>query len=72
MGNLNIHTLSSLYETYPAPETFAIARKPEILYTPRQGSWLNIAEIELSVLTSQCLNRRIDTLEKLGSELGAC
>jgi hypothetical protein len=69
--NLNIHTISSLYETFPAEEAFETAQKLEIHYTPKQGSWLNIAEIELSAMTSQCLNRRIDTLEKLPGELGA-
>jgi hypothetical protein len=71
MDNLNTHTLSSWYETFPAPEAFEIAQKLEIHYTPKHGSWLNIAEIELSAMTSQCLGRRIDTLEMLSSELGA-
>jgi hypothetical protein len=71
MDNFNTHTLSSLYETFPAGETFAIVQKLEIHYTPKHGSWLNIAEFELSALTSQCLDRRIDTLEKLKSELEA-
>jgi hypothetical protein len=70
MDNLNTHTVSSLYETFPAAEAFEIARKLEIHYTPKHGSWLNIAEIELSAMTSQCLDRRIDTLEKLQGELG--
>jgi recombinational DNA repair ATPase RecF len=71
MDNLNTHTLSSLYETFAVEEAFAIAQKLEIHYTPKHGSWLNIAEIELSAMTSQCLDRRIDTLEKLKSELAA-
>jgi hypothetical protein len=71
MDNLNTHTLSSLYETFTAEEAFAIAQKLEIHYTPKHGSWLNIAEIELSAMTSQCLNRRIDTLKKLKNELKA-
>jgi hypothetical protein len=71
MDNLNTHTTSSLYETFPAEEAFRIAQKLEIHYTPKHGSWLNIAEIELSAMTSQCLDRRIDTLEKLSSELAA-
>jgi hypothetical protein len=70
MYNLNTHTVSSLYEAFPAAEAFEIARKLEIHYTPKHGSWLNIAEIELSVMISQCLDRRIDTLEKLQGELG--
>jgi recombinational DNA repair ATPase RecF len=71
MDTLNTHTLSSLYEAFPAAEAFAIAQRLEIYYTPKHGSWLNIAEIELSAMTSQCLNRRIDTLEKLNKELAA-
>jgi hypothetical protein len=71
MDNLNSHTLASLYQTFPAEEAFEIARKLEIHYTPKHGSWLNIAEIELSAMTSQCLDRRIDTMEKLSSELEA-
>ncbi|MDR3355886.1 MAG: transposase [Spirochaetaceae bacterium] len=51
--NLNTHTLSSLYESFQAKEAFAIARKHEIHYTPKRGSWLNIAETELSSMTSQ-------------------
>jgi hypothetical protein len=68
---LNTHTVSSLYETFPAGEAFAIARKLEAHYTPKYGSWLNIAEIEQSAMTGQCLDRRIDTLEKLSTELAA-
>jgi hypothetical protein len=71
MDNLNTHTISSLYETFPAEEAFAIAQRIEAHYTPKHGSWLNIAEIELSAMTSQCLDRRIDTLEKLSGELDA-
>jgi hypothetical protein len=70
MDNLNTHAVSSLYETFPAAEAFGLAQKLEIHYTPKHGSWLNIAEIELSAMTSQCLDRRIDTLEKLQGELG--
>jgi recombinational DNA repair ATPase RecF len=71
MDNLNTHAVSSLYETFPAEEAFGLAQKLETHYTPKHGSWLNIAEIELSAMTSQCLDRRIDTLEKLQGELGA-
>jgi hypothetical protein len=71
MDNLNTHTISSVYEAVPAEEAFKIARKLEIHYRPTQGSWLNIAEIELSAKSSQCLDRRIDTLEKLSTELEA-
>jgi hypothetical protein len=71
MDNLNTHTVSSLYEAFPAQEAFEIARRLEIHYTPKHGSWLNIAEIELSAMTSQCLDRRIDTLDKLNGEVRA-
>jgi hypothetical protein len=69
--NLNTHTLSSLYETFPAEEAYRIAQKLEIHYTPKHGSWLNRAEIELSAMRSQCLDRRIDRPEKLTTELEA-
>jgi hypothetical protein len=69
MDNLNTRTISSLYEAFPAEEAFKMARKLEIQYTPKHGSWLNIAEIELSAMTRQRLARRIDTLEKLSGEL---
>jgi hypothetical protein len=71
MDNLNTHTLSSLYEAFPAAEAFEIAQKLEIPYTPKHGSWLNIAEIKLSAMTNQCLNRRIDSLDKLNREVRA-
>lgn len=71
MDNLNTHTLSSLYEAFPAARARALARRLEIHYTPKHGSWLNIAEIELSALTSQCLGRRIPSMEALACELNA-
>jgi hypothetical protein len=71
MDNLNVHAISSLYKKYPAPEARAYARRLEIHYTPKHGSWLNIAEIELNVMTRQCLDRRLDNMEKLASELVA-
>jgi hypothetical protein len=71
MDNLNTYRLSSGYETFTAEEAFVIAQKLEIHYTPKHDSWLNLAAIELSAMTSQCLDRRIDTLEKLKSELAA-
>ena len=58
MDNLNTHTIGSLYETFPPEEARRIAEKLEIHYTPKHGSWLNVAEIELRVLTVQCLSRR--------------
>jgi hypothetical protein len=71
MDNLNTHTVSSLYETFPPQEAFETAQRPGIHYTPKHGSWLNIAEIELSAMTSQCLDRRMDTLDNLNREVTA-
>lgn len=71
MDNLNTHTISSLYETFPAGKARALAKRLEIHYTPKHGSWLNIAEIELSAMTSQCLGRRIPDIHSLTGELMA-
>lgn len=71
MDNLNTHKPSSLYKKYKPEEARRIIRKLEIHYTPKHGSWLDIAEIELNIMTRQCLNRRIDSIEKLTSELAA-
>lgn len=71
MDNLNTHKPSSLYKRYPAEEARRILKKLEIHYTPKHGSWLNIAEIELNVMTRQCLSRRIDQIDKLRRELQA-
>jgi len=58
--NLNTHNPSSFYETFDAPEAFALSQRFEMVYTPKKASWLNMAEIELSALSKQCLDRRID------------
>jgi hypothetical protein len=71
MDNLNTHTLGSLYEAFPPEEARRIAEKLEIHYTPKHGSWLNVAEIELRVLTVQCLNRRIGDAPTLRREVQA-
>jgi len=71
MDNLNTHTLGSLYEAFAPAKARALALRLEIHHTPKHGSWLNIAEIELSALTRQCLNRRIDNLDVLNTELSA-
>ena len=71
MDNLNTHGIASLYEAFEPAEAFALAQRLEIHHTPKHGSWLNIAEIELSVLTRQCLDRRISDLEILNTELAA-
>jgi hypothetical protein len=72
MDNLNTHAVSSLYETFPPEEAFRLARRLEIHFTPKHGSWLNIAEIELSAMVVQCLgNRRIPDIKTLNEELAA-
>jgi hypothetical protein len=69
--NLNTHHIASLYEAFPAEQAHRLARRLELIYTPRSGSWLNVAEIELSVLSRQCLDRRIGTAEELRRECAA-
>ena len=71
MDNLNTHGLASLYETFPPGEARRLAERLEIHYTPKHGSWLNIAEIELSALSGQCLERRIPDLATLRPEVSA-
>jgi hypothetical protein len=71
MDNLNTHAISSLYETFTPDIALKLAKRLEIHFTPKHGSWLNIAEIELSVMTKQCLGRRIGTIEALQSEVSA-
>lgn len=71
MDNLNTHKASSLYKAFPAEEARRIYRRLEIHYTPKHGSWLDIAEIELNVMTRQCLARRIEDIDKLCTELSA-
>jgi hypothetical protein len=69
--NLNTHRIASLYEAFPAEQARRLASRLEIHYTPKHGSWLNIAECELSVLVSQCLNRRLGDIETLRRETAA-
>ena len=71
MDNLNTHGIASLYEAFAPDEAFALAQRLEIHHTPKHGSWLNIAEIELSTLARQCLDRRISDLDVLNTELTA-
>lgn len=66
--NLNTHNPSSFYEVWDAPEAFALSQRFEMVYTPKKASWLNMAEIELSALSKQCLNRRIDQMPILAKE----
>ena len=69
--NLKTHKHSPLKKAFSPQEARRIIRKPEIHYTPKHGNWLNIAEIELNVMTRQCLSRRIASIEELRSELAA-
>ena len=71
VDNLNTHIIASLYKAFPAKEARALAKRLELHYTPKHGSWLNVAEIILSVLVRQCLCRRIPSLDFLNSELSA-
>lgn len=71
MDNLNTHTAAALYETFEPAEAKRIWDRFEFIYTPKHGSWLNMAEIELNVLTKQCLNRRIDNRDEIESEVKA-
>ena len=69
--NLNTHSASSFYESLPPEEAFALAQRFEMHYTPKKGSWLNIAELELSALSRICLSRRIKSIEELDREVQA-
>jgi hypothetical protein len=72
MDNLNTHTPSSLYETFEPEEAFRLTQRLEIHHTPKHGSWLNIAEIELASMTAQCLGeRRFPEIKSLNAELAA-
>jgi len=71
MDNLNTHGIASLYEAFAPEVARALAERLEIHYTPKHGSWLNMAETELSVLSGQCLDRRIDDRERMAREVAA-
>ncbi len=71
MDNLNTHSIASLYEAFAPAEARRLAKRLDIHYTPKHGSWLNIAEIELSVLGRQCLDRRIEDIRTLHQECSA-
>ena len=71
MDNLNTHTGASLYKTFSPEEAHRILERLEIHYTPKHGSWLNMAEIEFSILSKQCLDRRIPNQKKLKKEIFA-
>src|SRR6266566_3458789 len=71
MDNLNTHTLAALYEVFELAEVRRLIEKLEVHYTPKHGSWLNMAEIEFSVLTRQCLDRRVGSRAELEQEVAA-
>lgn len=71
LDNLNTHTPGSLYEAFPPAEAKRLADKLEIHYTPKHGSWLNLAEIELSALSRQCLDRRLPDKATFAAEVQA-
>ena len=71
MDNLNTHTGASLYKAFPPDMARALLEKLEFVYTPKHGSWLNMAECEFSVLTRQCLARRLPDLQTVTTEMGA-
>ena len=71
MDNLNTHSPISFYKTFPPEEARRLVERFEFHYTPKHGSWLNMAEIEFSALARQCLNRRIPDVEKLNHEIQA-
>ena len=69
MNNLNAHSPGALYEAFPPDQAKALWDRFEFVYTPKHGSWLNVAEIELNVMIGQCLRRRIDNIEELREEV---
>ncbi len=71
MDNLNTHEPGSFYEAFPPERAKELWDRFEFVYTPKHGSWLNMAEIELNVLTGQCLDRRIDDIEVVRQEVSA-
>ena len=71
MDNLKTHSTGAFYETFEAKEAKRLMDKIEFVYTPKHGSWLNVAEIELNVLSRQCLNRHIDDIKAVKKEVKA-
>ena len=71
MDNFKTHDASAFYETFEPSEAKRIWDRFEFIFTPKHGSWLNMAEIELHVLNGQCLNRHISTIEKIKEEVNA-
>jgi len=71
LDNLNTHTPAAFYETFPPEQARRLTKKLEFHYTPEHSSWLNMAEVEISVLTEQCLDRRLGSQEIVAREVGA-
>src|SRR5882762_9978963 len=71
LDNLNTHVPAALYATFPPTEARRLRRRVEFVYTPKHGSWLNMAEIELSVVSRQCLNRRLAERDTVRREVAA-
>lgn len=71
VDNLNTHTAGALYQTFPPAEAFRLWHRFDVQYTPKHGSWLNMAELELSVLARQCLDRRLPDVATLKAETAA-
>ena len=71
MDNLSTHRPGALYDAFPPAEAKALWDRFEFVYTPKHGSWLNVAEVELNVLIRQCLNRRLDSMDVLRDEVAA-
>jgi len=71
LDNLNIHTIGSLYKAFPPEEARMLRDKLEIHYTPKHGSWLNMAEIEINVLVNHGLSKRVPTIEQMRKEVAA-
>jgi DDE superfamily endonuclease len=69
--NLNIHDIASLYVAFDASTAHRLARRLRLMHTPRNGSWLNMAEIELSILTRQCIGRRFQSAEQMTDAMAA-
>ncbi len=69
LDNLNTHNASSFYQHLPAEQAFALAQRFEFVHTPKSASWLNMIECEFSVISRQCLDRRIATIERLRTEV---
>ena len=71
MDNLSTHSAGAIYDTFPAPEARRILKRLEFHHTPKHASWLNMVEIEIGVLRSQCLDRRIDDKDTIIAEVAA-